>query len=356
MKDLRHIIKHVKTDVLSAPKGSSKKEKQVELYRFDFSSTKLVLEDYFVIMNLMHKNGIKLERLDRGCPYSYSLPPEFEDMVEYALFAIPSKAMDTINYLLLNATMHWNNPIYKGYDTCVRETLLNISQEFVHKAIYLIFDYLYDPNTKYHWRQENNEISKQVLRDMTTYTFWRNRTGRGNQISFAGFEHRGKTEYEYGGKYFYVAQEIKAYEKHQENVINACEHALNVNKIDVEDYSSLKEDDTQVKINKLKVYRVNANKEVSKVNEIVLKTTDNSKPEKKEVVIDCSKIIDYSIDVAAESKEEVIRIVKNHFYKIDSDFENFIDNSEYIKYNISINELLINNIAPTEKGIISIII
>jgi len=195
-KNIR-IIKKAGTAKLIPPKGSDQKEKEVDLYKFDIRPPKRPWQ-------------------------GYQLPEKYEKVLEDAHFIIDRKALDTIEYLLNEAPVQRYMPLYRHYDTSVRENLMELGAEFLHKAIYLITDYYFDKEKGYYSRMSDGFLPKYVIASLAIYKYWCGRTGRGLQGRNAGLD---KSYYKYSEdknwlNYYYVAQEIRNYERIQEEVIN----------------------------------------------------------------------------------------------------------------------------------------
>jgi len=352
MKDLTRIVKHVRTDVLMAPNRSSKnneetKGKNVELYKFDFSDTKVPLENYQDYLK-KDEDGQRLNK-DWHLVYSYSLPPQYDKLVEDALFAIPKHALDTIQYLLLNANLHAQNPLYKGYDTGIRESLGQISDEFIHKAIFLAFDYLYDPEVNYFRRMYDEEFDKPTLRDMTVYTFWRGRTGRGVQGWNAGFYGKGRTKYEYSESnegQFYFYQEVRKYERLQQDMINISERLATDDNVDTvleeESYWELDcpveygPDSAVPNMPLLKIYKVcvgHNGKELNKEGELVV--TSGGKR---------------SYKVVALKEAQALSLIKNHIHGEERNDKSAF--GHYTEYHYDVSEISMHGLSPSEAGVI----
>lgn len=372
MKDVRHIIKHVETGVLKAPHGSSKKDREVELYRLDFSSTKLSLEEYpTAIKDQKNKDGNSVihvgskHDLKRNLAFSYSLPPQYEKMVDEVLFAIPRHALNTVSYLLIEAFKHWENPFYKGYDTMIREGLLKISETCIDRAFYLLFDYLYDPETQYYRKRRDHEIDNDTLRDLALYNFWKGRTGRGLQAYKAGFGGYNSTK----GKYlneediklrrdnnktrFYVAQEIKEYERLQGDYINKLNYELNfkpsqekVDLLDVPD-TPLNEGDVPEgeSIGQVSSGIIKPKKGKSlHLYEVVVNHTEKQIKDNKIEVIACGGS---SVKVVAEDKNQALIMVKNY---VENEYPKPED--YYVFRDYEINELEMDGLKPDKEGIV----
>jgi len=190
-KNIR-ILKKVGKTQLIPPRGSDQKSKEVDLYKFDIRPPKRPWQ-------------------------GYRLPDKYEKLLEEAHFIIDRKALDTIEYLLNEAPVQRYMPLYRHYDTSVRETLMELGAEFLHKAVYLISDYYFDKEKGYYSRMSDGFLPKYVIASLAIYKYWCGRTGRGLQWGNAGFN---KSVYRYNEyknwlNYYHVAQEIKNYEKIQ---------------------------------------------------------------------------------------------------------------------------------------------
>lgn len=191
-KNIR-IIKKAGTTKLIPPRGSDQKEKEVGLYKFDIRPPKQPWQ-------------------------GYQLPDKYEKVLEDAHFIIEPKALEAIEYLLNEAPVQRYMPLYRHFDTSVRETLMEIGAEMLHKAIYLITDYYFDTEKGYYSRMSDGYLPKYVIASLAIYKYWCGRTGRGLQWRNAGFD---KHYYKYNEdknwlNYYYIAQEIKNFERIQE--------------------------------------------------------------------------------------------------------------------------------------------
>lgn len=196
-KNIRIIKKVGKTELIP-PKGSDQKAKEVDLYKFDIRPPKRPWQ-------------------------GYKLPDKYENILEDAHFIIDRKALDTIEYLLNEAPVQRYMPLYRHYDTSVRETLMELGGEFLHKAIYLITDYYFDKEKGYYSRMSDGFLPKYVIASLAIYKYWCGRTGRGLQWNNAGFN---KSWYKYNEdknwlNYYYLAQEIRNFERIQAEEFNS---------------------------------------------------------------------------------------------------------------------------------------
>ena len=191
-KDIK-LFKYYKSGIMQAPKGSGRKSKEVELYKLDIQPPKDAWK-------------------------GYRLPPQYLKILNDAVFVLPGKAKSTIEYLLAEAPVQRYMPLYFGYDTSVRETLMEIGAKFFEKAVYLLCDYYYDEETQYCCRH-NKEVSSNTLKKLIIYHYWNGRTGRGLPFSNAGF-HLDKYSNDnlvWGPtESYYVAQQIRHHEAEQE--------------------------------------------------------------------------------------------------------------------------------------------
>lgn len=212
MKNLQNMLKHVDSDVLVGPNGykgyltdngeipkdhNPQNQKKIQLYKFEIQKPKLYpptvrIDEY--------EDGVEIfiDKYSDG----YDLPSEYDELVNKAVFALPAKAVTTIKFLLNQAESHWDMPMYKGYDTCIRESFLSITKVMIEKAIMLLCDYHFDPETKYYSRVPEH-LPKHVLRNLMIYKFWSGRTGRGLQWFNAGF-----SDYKEDDKFYHIAMEI----------------------------------------------------------------------------------------------------------------------------------------------------
>lgn len=352
MKDLRHIIRHVRTDVLKAPNRSNKKHSQVELYRLDFSKTKLPLEDFPEAINYeLDENGAVSKRHPNfHLAHSYSLPPQYEKMVDEALFAIPPRAMKTINFLLLEAVTHWENPFYDSFDTAISEGLLKVSKTFIERAFFLMFDYIYDPETQYYRRNENHELDKDTLKDLCLYTFWRGRTGCGLQAYNANMYGNSNKKDKYDNEdlfdrrdrnksMYYLYKEIREYEKFQSDYVKELDIKLNNRDLRVNEEPSIGEikkygpgiDGIDNDLNLYEIH-ISGSEEAIKDGEIIAVGGSGS-----------------SLKVVAKNKHEAIVMAKNFWYNKN---ESVFSEDTYCSYRFKANDLEMDGLKPEKEGVV----
>lgn len=196
MEDLTKILQYAGESIIEPPHGSEKKIQKVKLYKLVITPPK----DAWA---------------------GYKLPDKYEKITNEAVFAIPSEAILSIKYLLMEGPVQMYNPITygAGYDTAIRESLMKIGQVMIDKALMLACDYYFDEETKYYAR-EPKCLSRGVLLSLIIYKFWNGRTGRGLQSIYANID---ESQYPFSkdiiNSYYYITQEIKHYEKIQEKDI-----------------------------------------------------------------------------------------------------------------------------------------
>lgn len=139
-------------------KDNDKRKKELFLYRLEFPT----LED----------NEQK----------SFELPEKYKGFDQY-LFALDSRYLMTIKCLFKSAQYHWGNPLYKGFNRLMQQSLGNIGVSFINQAFSLLTDCLYDETTEYFSRSK----TKHYLKYLFSYYFWGLQSGvsKENQFSYS---------------------------------------------------------------------------------------------------------------------------------------------------------------------------
>lgn len=106
------------------------------------------------------------------------------EQVLHARFAMDPEAVATCQYLKWMAEGHWDHPLFKGFDTMVREHLMDIAVTIVQMYFWMLQDYVYDHDSRYYAKDE----SKYHWAKLAGYLFWINRTGGGLTADHAGIE------------------------------------------------------------------------------------------------------------------------------------------------------------------------
>lgn len=157
----------------------------------------------------------------------YTLPKWLEPYVNDAEFALPDYAYDTIQHLFEEAIKYTQEPLFRGYDTSMREMLLGISHTIIEKAILLLTDYYYDKNTLYYVNQATTLISRHTLAKLILYQLWSGRTGRGLQLRYSKLnydeQYNGDTYFQND---FWLKQLLENEEKIQEDAILHTQNVL----------------------------------------------------------------------------------------------------------------------------------
>jgi hypothetical protein len=126
--------------------------------------------------------------------YSYKLPDWLLKYVNNALYAIPDTALKTLEFLFEKAVEYDDVDVFKGYDTIVREELHDISYHFLIKAVYLLTDHYYNPDTEYYKYGLDSFIDRSSLKKMVIYQLLSGLIGRGMQKYYA-FNYKFDTYY-----------------------------------------------------------------------------------------------------------------------------------------------------------------
>lgn len=152
--------------------------------------------------------------------YAYTLPDWLNKYVINALYVLPVYTLATIEHLFSEAIKYSKEPLFRGYDTSVRDSLREISTTIIQKAIYLLTDYYYDPNTLYYVSPSDSFIYRNTLSKLVLYQMWSGRTGRGLQRVYSKMEY---DEYYNGATYyqndFWLKKLLENQEQLQEEVI-----------------------------------------------------------------------------------------------------------------------------------------
>lgn len=118
--------------------------------------------------------------LDRR-PAVAGLPANRVDQVLDARFALDQKAVSTLTYLKWAAESEYHNPMYRAFDTNVRESLYGIQHEMVRMYFYLLADHRYDADRRW-W---DRGLLPFAWYRLATYLHWVGRTGHGLYASHA---------------------------------------------------------------------------------------------------------------------------------------------------------------------------
>jgi hypothetical protein len=114
------------------------------------------------------------------------LPAARVQQVIDARFAIDGTAHAALQYLKWMAEGHRDHPLLRCFDTNIRDTLGGLNHEAVRLYFYLLYDYLYDAESKW-WSRDGRSTQQAVA----IYLHWVGRTGGGLYESLSGL--RGRT-------------------------------------------------------------------------------------------------------------------------------------------------------------------
>jgi len=104
-----------------------------------------------------------------------ALPGKRVDQVLNARFALDGKTLATLQYLKWHAEGHYWHPLFRGFDTMMREMLMGISHKSAQLYFKLLGDCLYDESKKW-WERKPY---KHHWWRMAGYVHWLSRTGSG---------------------------------------------------------------------------------------------------------------------------------------------------------------------------------
>jgi len=117
-------------------------------------------------------------------PYNMNaLAPQHVQLVTGATFALPPEYIPAIQYVKWLCETHWGHPLLQGFDTVVREHLLNISLSACENFFYLLGDC-------YNVGGERNYEEAFLWQRCARYFFWTGRTGGGLVWGFSDLGHR----------------------------------------------------------------------------------------------------------------------------------------------------------------------
>jgi len=132
---------------------------------------------YFLAIN--HK----MYHPQKGVQYDVAgLPAKIVQEVVDAVFAFDQDALAALRYLKWLAEGHRYFPLFRSFDTNVREQLMGVAEKAAQLFFYLAFDYQYDPETKWYARD------RKWFDRCATYLHWVGRTGQGLYRSHAGLD------------------------------------------------------------------------------------------------------------------------------------------------------------------------
>lgn len=110
-----------------------------------------------------------------------ALEPEMVDYLMDTRFAMDKGARATANYLKWMAESHRRHPLFRFYDTVIRDELHEICETFTFAYFRFISDYIYDFETERWARGEK----KYAFKHLASYLHWLSRTGSGLVLRFA---------------------------------------------------------------------------------------------------------------------------------------------------------------------------
>lgn len=102
------------------------------------------------------------------------LPTRRVQQILDTTFALNDEAISTLKYLKWLAEGHHHHPLFGGFDTCIRESLMGVSHEAARLFFYLIYDYQYDEENGW-WARDDRKLDYQI----PLYLHWVGRTGMG---------------------------------------------------------------------------------------------------------------------------------------------------------------------------------
>lgn len=176
--------------------------------------------DFSTQLGMEERNVYSFKISTLNTSHIYTLPEWLNQYVQNALYALPSYALATIEHLFNEAIKYSEDPLFRGYDTSVRDSLREISHTIIQKAVYLLTDYYYDPNTHYYVSPSDSFIYRNTLNKLVLYQIWAGRTGRGLQRTFSKMEYdefyNGATYYQND---FWLKRLLENQEKIQEDAI-----------------------------------------------------------------------------------------------------------------------------------------
>jgi len=110
------------------------------------------------------------------------LPAEWAQKTLDVRFIPDRHAIDTLKYLKWQAEAQRHNPLFRGFDTYIRDKLMNVCVAFARMYFDLLADYIYDCKTQYWLRAP----WRRCWSNLAAYLFWVGRTGEGRVAHFAG--------------------------------------------------------------------------------------------------------------------------------------------------------------------------
>jgi hypothetical protein len=110
------------------------------------------------------------------------LSPDRVGQVLTARFALDDQAIAALNYLRWMAEGHYRHPLLTGFDTMVRERLMDLSTTCTQMYFWMLQDYLYD-SVDHYWVKAD---WKRHWHQLAGYLFWLGRTGDALVTDHAG--------------------------------------------------------------------------------------------------------------------------------------------------------------------------
>lgn len=127
---------------------------------------------------------VKLQYIDHHVQHPVAaLPMTRVDQVLDARFAVDGKYMAALEYLKWHAEGHHQHPMFTGFDTNVRETLMQLSHKSAELYFYLLGDCTYDQTTHYWSRRP-----RFVWHRLALYLHYVGRTGSGLYAKLSGID------------------------------------------------------------------------------------------------------------------------------------------------------------------------
>ena len=121
--------------------------------------------------------------LDKLNPKLRSLPEKYDKMIRGMRFALSDNYLKGIQHFSKLALQERNRSW--GYDTCIRENCLKVSQSSVETAMMLLADCAFDEEMDYWYPYEKGKL---FLKPLMIYKFWAFQTGRGIVRSKSGVD------------------------------------------------------------------------------------------------------------------------------------------------------------------------
>lgn len=163
----------------SADRDNTVNERQVSIYTLDW-------EMFDLLKRQGHNGWLAGTGREPGSIDAFVTLPDFlEEEVRGYTFALTSDYHTEMRRNAVRARQEWDYP--RSFDTMIRESCLAPAVAHARVAFYLLADCIWDPETKYWWKEKDLQLSTSLM----AYKFWLGQTGRGLVGDHAGF---GKLE------------------------------------------------------------------------------------------------------------------------------------------------------------------